>query len=397
MLYLVHRENLLPREVGVGAAEVAVGSGLLVTLVATTLEVEVDGHHTGAEVEGLLDLLEDLGITDGAGAVGVHEHGQGIGHADRVRHLNEAAAGEASGDDRLGSLTHDVSARAIDLGGVLAGEGTTTVGAPSTIGVDNDLATGETGVAVGATDHEAARGVEVVDGLVVKVLGGDNLQHNLLHEILSDLLVGDGLVVLGGDQDGVHTEGDHSATLVLVLAGHLGLAIGAHPGAGTVLADLSQAVADLGGKHVSEGHQLLGLIGSVPEHVSLITGTDLLGLLGAHTVHTLANIGGLLLKVHENLAGVAVQAHLLGGETDLLSALAHDGLVVNLGLGGDLTEHHDHAGLGRSLASNLGVGILCEARIEHRVGDLIGQLVGMSLVHRLGGEQEVIDRFTSHD
>mmetsp|Transcript_11503 Transcript_11503/g.24032 ORF Transcript_11503/g.24032 Transcript_11503/m.24032 type:complete len:402 (+) Transcript_11503:179-1384(+) len=391
MVANLQRQDLLPGEVGVVAAEVTVGSGLLVTLVATALEVEVDGHHTGAEVEGGLHLLQDLRVTDLASAVGVHEHGQGVGNTDSVGHLHDRAAGEASSDDGLGGLAHDVRAGAVDLGGVLAGEGTATVGAPATVGVDDDLAASEAGVTVGATDHEAAGGVEVEDGLVVKVLGGHNLLHNLVHQVLSDLLVGDGLVVLGGDQDGVHAEGHHGATLVLVLAGHLGLAVGAHPGAGAVLADLGQPVADLGGEHVGEGHQLLGLISSVAEHVTLVTGADLLGLLGAHAVHALANIGRLLLNVHQNLAGVAVKTNILVNEADLLSGLAHNSLVVDLGLGGDLTEDHDHTGLGGGLASHLGVGVLLEARIENGVGHLIRQLIGVTLVDGLGGEQESLN------
>lgn len=55
-----------------------------------------------------------------------------------------------------------------------------------------------------------------------------------------DLVVGDILVVLGGDEDGVHAHGDHGATLLLVLHGHLGLPVGAQPRHAAVLAHLGQ-------------------------------------------------------------------------------------------------------------------------------------------------------------
>jgi len=147
---------------------VAIGGGLDEP-VAALLEVEVDGDHPGPEVEVLLDDLEDLLVGDRAGAVRVDEHRQGLGHADGVGHLHEAAAGEAAGHDALGRLPGDVGTAAVDLGGVLAGEGAATVGAPAAVGVNDDLAAGEPRVAVGASDDEAARRGEVEDGLLVEV------------------------------------------------------------------------------------------------------------------------------------------------------------------------------------------------------------------------------------
>jgi len=54
-----------------------------------------------------------------------------------------------------------------------------------------------------------------------------------------------------------------------------------------------------------------------------------------------------------HLALVRVQAHVRRGKADLLAGSADDGLVVDLGLGGDFAEHHDHVGLGAGLAGNL--------------------------------------------
>mmetsp|Transcript_20976 Transcript_20976/g.66462 ORF Transcript_20976/g.66462 Transcript_20976/m.66462 type:complete len:461 (+) Transcript_20976:322-1704(+) len=360
----------LPGEVGVVAAKVAVGSGLLVALVATALEVKVAGHAAGAEVEGLVEAGEDLVVGDGAGAVGVDEHREGLGNANGVGQLDDAAPGKTGSHNGLGGLAHDVGTGAVDLGGVLAGEGAATVGTPATVGVNDDLAASEAGITVGATNHEAARGVEVEDGLVIEVLGGDDGLDHVLVEVGGDLVVGDILVVLGGDEDSVHALGDHGAVLVLVLDGNLGLAVGAEPGADAVLADLGQLVADLGGEHVGEGHELGGLIGGVAEHDALVAGANLLELLGAHAVDALADVGGLLLKVAEHLAVVAVEADVGGGEADLAAGLAHDLLVVDLSLGGDLTEYHHHAGLGAGLAGDLGLGVLLEASVEDGIGDL---------------------------
>ena len=119
----------LPREhVGRLAAEVAVGRRLEVARLG---EVERARDEPGPEVEGLEHLGEDLLVRDLARAVGVDVDGQGLGDADGVRDLHERAAGEARGDDRLGGLAGDVGSRAVDLGGVLAGEGAAAVGSPA--------------------------------------------------------------------------------------------------------------------------------------------------------------------------------------------------------------------------------------------------------------------------
>ena len=347
--------DLLPGEDLALAAEVAVGGGGLVPLTLLGgLEVEVAADDTGAEVKRLLDGSEDLAVGDRSGAVGVDVDREGLGDADGVRDLEQAAAGEAGGHDRLGGLAGNVSAGAVDLGGVLSGEGAAAVGAPAAVGVDDDLAAREAGVSVGAADDEAARGVEVVDGAVVEVLGGDDGLDDVLHEVGVDLVVRDALVVLRGDQHGVDALGHHGAALALVLDGDLGLAVGAQPRADAVLADLSQLVADLGGEDVREGHELRGLVGGVAKHVPLVAGADLLEGLGAHAVDALADVGGLLVDVDEDLAVVAVEADVVVDEADLLADAAHDLLVVDGGLGGDLTEDHHHVGLGGGLAGNLG-------------------------------------------
>ena len=45
----------------------------------------------------------------------------------------------------------------------------------------------------------------MIDGVVVKVLGGDNLLDDLLHDLLSELLSRDVLAVLSANDNGVHS------------------------------------------------------------------------------------------------------------------------------------------------------------------------------------------------
>ena len=122
------------------------------------------------ELADAADRRLDRVVADGAGAVGVDIERQRLGDADRISELDRAARGEAGGDDVLGEIARDIGGRAVDLGRVLAREGAAAVRGRAAIGVDDDLAAGEAGVAVGAADLEAAGRVDVIDGLVAEQL-----------------------------------------------------------------------------------------------------------------------------------------------------------------------------------------------------------------------------------
>lgn len=226
----------------------------------------------------------------------------------------------------------------------------------------------------------------MVNGLLVEELGGDDLLDDLLLNLLAELLGGDILGVLSGDDDGVDTLGDDGTVVVLVFDGDLGLGVGSQPGQRAVTAGSGHGSVQLVREQESQGEQLRGLIGSIAEHDTLVTSTELLKSL--LVVKTLGDIRGLLLNGNEQVKGLVVKA--LGGVivADALNGVTDDLLVVELGLGGDLTEDHDHTGLGGSLASNLGEGVLSQAGVEDGIRDLIGDLVGVTLTNGLGGEKE---------
>ena len=371
----------------------SIGRGLLHDRAA---EVEVTNDATGAEVKVLLDDLHQLQVSltraSGGSAVSVHEDGQGVGEADAVGQLHKGTVAQTSGHEGLGDPAASVGSRAVHLGGVLAGESTSTVGSPASVGVDDDLATSEASITVRTTNDESARGVEVVDGLVIEVLGGHDVLNDVLHQVRADLLVGDILGVLSRDHNGVHTLGDHAAILILVLAGDLGLAVGAHPGDQASLADLSQTGTKRGGEVVGQGHESLGLISGVTKHDTLITGSNVFEL---DIVNGLSDIRGLLLNGHNDVASSVV--HSLGNiiVSDITESLADDLLVVDSRRGGNLTKDHDHASFGAGLASHTRGRIITDACVKHSIRHLIADLVGVSLVNRFRRKEEVVRHLSS--
>ena len=76
-------------------------------------------------------------------------------NTNRIRDLDKNTSAETSADERLGDPSGGVGGRSIDLGVVLAGEGSATVGAPAAVSVDDDLTASQTGVRLRTANDEA--------------------------------------------------------------------------------------------------------------------------------------------------------------------------------------------------------------------------------------------------
>lgn len=117
-------------------------------------QVELLDNDTGTEVEVVADDLDKLVGRLVGSAVGLDEDGEGLCDTNGVGKLDESSAGETGLEEGLCDPAGEVGGGAVDLGVVLSGESTTTVGTPTTVSVDDDLAASETGVTLGTTDDE---------------------------------------------------------------------------------------------------------------------------------------------------------------------------------------------------------------------------------------------------
>ena len=63
---------------------------------------------------------------------------------------------------------------------------------------------------------------------------------------------------------------------------------------------------------------------------------------------------------------------------------------VDVGTGSDLARDEDRAGRRRGLACDARIGVVDQDGVEHRVRDLVAQLVGMALRDRLAGEEQAV-------
>ena len=114
--------------------------------------------------------------------------GEGIGQTYCVRDLKEDSVAKTGGNEGLGSKASVIGSRSVDFCGIFAREGTSTVGTPAAIGVDNDLATSEASISRGTADVPTTCWVNDNNCVLTHVFWDHNV-YNLLYECGSEDLL----------------------------------------------------------------------------------------------------------------------------------------------------------------------------------------------------------------
>ena len=210
------------------------------------------------------------------------------------------------------------------------------------------------------------------------------LLDDVLDAELLDLFVRDVGGVLGRDDDVL----DSHRPAVFVGDRDLRLRVGPQPRHLAALADLGQLAAETVREHDRRRHQLGRLVAGVAEHQPLVAGALLGGLLprGLLRVDALRDVRRLLRdqQVDEHLVGV--EHVVVVDVADFADGLTRDRLEVELGLGRDFAADHHDVRLDEGFAGDAAVLVTGETRVEDRVGNRVGDLVGMPLADRFRGE-----------
>ena len=119
----------------------------------------------------------------------------------------------------------------------------------------------------------------------------------------------------------------------------------------------------------------------------LVTGTADL-VVGAQ-----CDIRALAVDVGDNSAGVSVKAVLCTGVTDVRDDLADDLLEIDIAVGGDLAHNVDQTGGSAGLAGHAGIGVVGQDLVQDSIGDLVADLVRMSLGDGLRSKQVSCHKF----
>ena len=134
-----------PGELGLGAAEVPISSRLPVD--RTTQVEALDDRLSGVSEKFLRTSSVSFASADLARAERLHQNAYRLGNADRIGQLNLRLVGETRSHDVLGDVASHVGSRAVNLGRILARERAAAVTARATVGIHDDLAAGQAGIA----------------------------------------------------------------------------------------------------------------------------------------------------------------------------------------------------------------------------------------------------------
>ena len=194
--------------------------------------------------------------------------------------------------------------------------------------------------------------------------------------------------MLGRHHDGGAAQ---DVALGVVLHGDLALAVRPQPAQLTALAHRRQTAAQGVGHSDGGGHQLRGLVAGVAEHHALVTGADVLVAL---TIHAHGDVLALLVDGGHDGAALGIKA--VGGVVvaDLVHCAADDAGDIHIAAGGDLTHDHHKAGGGHRLTGHPAIGVLGQDRVQHRIGDLVADFVGMSLGNRFRSKNTMCHLFS---
>jgi len=378
-LQLIGEVGLFPAEFA--ATEVTTGSRLAID---RATEVEVLDDAAWGQREDLANEVANLAVGNLAGAEGINVNADRFANADGVGELYFALLGEASSDDVLGNVASHVSSAAIDLGWVLAAESATAVTAPTAVGIDDDLTTGQAAVTVRTANDELAGGVDVVLDLALDEVLWQFWLDDLFDHVVLDLFLRDRRTVLRRDNHRV----DANRLLAIVFDGDLALAIGTKPVDFTLLASFRQAIEDAVRQSNREWHELWGFVGGKTEHQTLVASADIFASVSV-VIHAHGDVRALAVQTNFDGAGCCIEADVVVGVADFLDDLTGNLLEIDVGLGGDFTSEAAEVGGYQGFASDAAVRILSEDRIQNAVGNLIRQLVRMPHADRFTREQKL--------
>ena len=233
------------------------------------------------------------------------------------------------------------------------------------IGIHNNLAPGQPGIAIGTADHEFARRIDPPLGVCGDPAIGQNFA-NIGFDDSADVIAGLAVIgVLGGQHDRGHTH----RLATFVTHGKLRFRIGAQRGFDPGFTDFGQTAQDRMGVMDRCGHQFRRFIGGETKHNALIACAFVLVF---RCVHALGDMGGLFVQQVGDFHGLPVEFVLL--IADVANAIA--GNLVNLAhifgqLGlvrqAHLAADNDAVGGGKGFTGHAGFGFFGQKGIQHRI------------------------------
>ena len=165
----------------------------------------------------------------------INMDGNRCGNTDRIGNLYGCSFTGTCRNKVLGDIACRIGGRTVNLGRIFSRKGTAAVRAASTIGIDNDLASRQSGIPLRTADDKTPCRIDVVGDLIMQhAIGFKYRVNHLLFDCFLHLFKRDIVMVLGRNNDSIDTY----RFAVNVLDRDLRLAVRPQKGYSTVLANL---------------------------------------------------------------------------------------------------------------------------------------------------------------
>ena len=308
--------------------------------------------------------------------------------AYRIRHVQSARVCKSRRDYVLARITRHIARAAIHFRTVLAGESSAPVRAVSAVCIHDYLAPRKSAVTVRTADYEPSGRIYQKPSLASQHMRRERGAYHVLLYIASEPLNIDVCGVLRRYDDRI----DPYGSAVLVDDRDLRLAVGAQIAQLSALANGGEPCGQRVSVSYRSGHQLRSFVAGKSEYHALIARAyevvtvALSALALGALIHAHRDVGRLTVHPDLNGAGIAVKALFLAVVADIQHRLAHYPLVVYVCRRSDLARKKRKPGIAAGLQSHPAVRILCERRVEHAVGYLVADLIGMPLGHAFAGK-----------
>ena len=278
----------------------------------------------------------------------------GIGKADRT-HI-----GKTSRDDVLCCIARHICAAAVDLRAVLAGKRTAAVGCKPAVGVDHQLAAGETGIGFKAAQHKPAGRIDenlrlLVDAHIMAGTGNDQPA-----EFLTKLVRVFVCIMLAGDHDGVHAFRNTKR----ILHGHLRFSVWADTGNQLFLPAGGEQACDAVCQHDRRGQQLDRFPAGVAVHDALIACAECI------PIDRTCNVRTLHMQPHLYMIITVISS--------ILNGLPHDGFHVGACRRAEFPGNKNFARRCQHFTGDAGIRIFFEAGVQNVVRNRVAELVRMA-------------------
>ena len=358
-------------------------------LVDRTAKIERFDDRFRTQIEYLLHRLFEQFVRNNAGAERLDAYGNGSCDADRIGDLQLAALRKLCGNDVLCDVSCHIGRASVDLGRILTRERSAAVTRIAAVCVDDDLASGQSRIALRTADHKASGRIHQHAGLFIEQSFGQRRTDDIFDHIRFQLFVRDVLVMLCGNDDGV----DVHRLVVRVFDRHLRFSVGTQISQRAVLTDLGELSRQRMRKVDRQRHQNGCFVTGIAEHHALIARTGIQRVAVdavfafERTVDAERDVVRLPVKRDDHAAGAAVEAELCAVITDVAHRFAHDALDVHITLGRDLAHDEHKTGRAGGFACHACVRILFQDRVKHGVADLVADLVGMTDRDRFAGKK----------